>query len=56
MVDYATSPQSNEGEGHTTFQTPEIDGKTFFTNSFSPGTIFEARVVQLKDSFDVLVS
>ena len=55
MVDYATNSNLKEGEGHTIFQTPEIDGKTFFTNSFTSGNIFQGKVKKLKDSFDIFV-
>ena len=55
MIDYAVNSSSKEGQGHTIFQAPEIDGKTFFTNPFPPGNIFQAKVKKLKDSFDIFV-
>jgi ribosomal protein S12 methylthiotransferase len=55
LVDF--NPKSGEGEGHTPFQTPEIDGKVFFSRKkHSPGEIFQGRVLSVKDSFDLYVN
>jgi len=52
MVDFKRN--SHKAEGHTMFQTPEIDGKTFFTADYSEGTIFQAKIKQVKNSFDLI--
>ena len=54
LVDF--NPKSGEGEGHTPFQTPEIDGKIFFSGKeHPPGEIFQGKVLSVKDSFDLYV-
>jgi len=52
MVDFKRN--SHKAEGHTMCQTPEIDGKTFFTADYSEGTIFQAKIKQVKNSFDLI--
>jgi len=54
MVDFANS-RLKEGEGHTFFQAPEIDGKIFFAGYYSEGDIFQGKVKEVKDGFDLYV-
>jgi len=54
LVDGAFSQDLKEG--HTFFQTPEIDGKTFFKGNFSDGQIFQGEVKKIKNTFDLYVS
>jgi len=44
-----------EGEGHTFFQAPEIDGKSVFKEPFSQGSIFQGKVKEVKNTFDLYV-
>jgi len=56
LVDFNPDSESREGEGHTPFQTPEIDGKIFFSGGrYSPGEIFQGRVLSVRDIFDLYV-
>lgn len=54
MVDSPNN--SGRPEGHTVFQTPEIDGKTFFTTHRPQGTIFPGKVEKVKNVFDLIIS
>ncbi len=55
MVD-SPSNNSYRGEGHTQFQTPEIDGKTFFVTDYPEGIIFKGKVEKIENSFDLRVN
>ena len=51
-----TNSDSEWGEGHTPFQTPEIDGKTLFiAKRFTPGQIFRGKVTSVKDFYDLYI-
>jgi hypothetical protein len=44
-----------KNEGHTQFQTPEIDGKVFFARERKPGQYFRERISLVKNCYDLLV-
>lgn len=44
-----------KNEGHTQFQTPEIDGKVFFAREHKPGQYFRERISLVKNCYDLLV-
>jgi len=44
-----------KNEGHTQFQTPEIDGKVFFSREHKPGEYFRGRISLVKNCYDLLV-
>ncbi len=44
-----------KNEGHTQFQTPEIDGKIFFDKEHIPGNYFRARISLVKNYYDLLI-
>ncbi len=44
-----------KNEGHTQFQTPEIDGKVFFSREHKPGQYFRGRISLVKNCYDLLV-
>ncbi|MBE0477854.1 30S ribosomal protein S12 methylthiotransferase RimO [Candidatus Aerophobetes bacterium] len=52
MIDFTSN--LNEAEGHTIFQTPEIDGKTYLDKNYPAGVIIQAKVTEVKNIFDVL--
>ncbi|MBC7188791.1 30S ribosomal protein S12 methylthiotransferase RimO [Candidatus Aerophobetes bacterium] len=41
-------------QGHTPFQTPEIDGKTLFLKNYPEGSIFRGKITSVKDTYDLL--
>jgi len=43
-----------ESEGHTQFQAPEIDGKVFLGKKHLPGELFQGRISQVKDCYDLV--
>ncbi|MCD6471925.1 30S ribosomal protein S12 methylthiotransferase RimO [Candidatus Aerophobetes bacterium] len=44
-----------ENEGHTEFQAPEIDGKTFLKEKHLPGESFSGKILQVKNYYDLVV-
>ncbi len=43
-----------EKEGHCQFQTPEIDGKTFFQGKHLAGEIFLGRILAVENFYDLI--
>lgn len=43
-----------ETEGHTQFQSPEIDGKVFLTKKHLPGEFFQGRISYVKNCYDLV--
>lgn len=56
LVDVPCGSHSEEGEGHTWFQTPDIDGKVFFKGKYTAGSIFQGKVISVKNSYDLYVT
>ncbi len=43
-----------KAEGHTEFQAPEIDGKVFLSKKHLPGELFQGKISQVKDCYDLV--
>lgn len=55
LVDIPSNSHLKEGEGHSWFQAPEIDGKILFRENYPAGSIFRGKVVSIKDTYDLCV-
>jgi len=55
LLDIPSNSHLKEGEGHSWFQAPEIDGKILFRENYPAGSIFRGKVVSIKDTYDLCV-